>query len=154
MFYGITINKIISDPGVMSRKSKKNGRGCSLINLMIELKVVSPQKVIFQKEVEMAVLPGAEGDFAAMENHSPFISSLRPGQMAIMANNQLQESFFVSGGLVMLKDKTCEVLVDQIESLSDVNSSNYQQTKTYQDLEGNESALNTFEQVINTPSYK
>ena len=54
----------------------------------------------------------------------------------------------------MLKDKTCEVLVDQIESLSDVNSYNYQQTKTYQDLEGNESALNTFEQVINTPSYK
>ena len=81
---------------------------------MINLKVVSPQKVIFEKEVEMAVLPGAEGDFAAMENHSPFISSLRPGQMAIMANNQLQESFFVSGGLVMLKDKTCEVLVDQI----------------------------------------
>jgi F-type H+-transporting ATPase subunit epsilon len=45
---------------------------------MINLKVVSPQKVIFEKEVEMAVLPGAEGDFAAMENHSPFISSLRP----------------------------------------------------------------------------
>ena len=72
----------------------------------------------------------------------------------IMANNQLQESFFVSGGLVMLKDKTCEVLVDQIESLGDVNSSNYQQTKTYQELEGNESAQGTFEQVINSPSYK
>ena len=42
---------------------------------MINLKVVSPQKVIFEKEVEMAVLPGAEGDFAAMPNHSPFISS-------------------------------------------------------------------------------
>ena len=61
---------------------------------MIELKVVSPQKVIFQKEVEMAVLPGAEGDFAAMQNHSPFISSLRPGQMAIMSNNKTEESFF------------------------------------------------------------
>ena len=69
----------------------------------------------------MAVLPGAEGDFAAMPGHSPFISSLRSGQMAIMAsNNQLQESFFVSGGLVMLKDKICEVLVDQIESLSEL----------------------------------
>jgi F-type H+-transporting ATPase subunit epsilon len=56
---------------------------------MINLKVVSPQKVIFEKEVEMAVLPGAEGDFAAMENHSPFISSLRPGQMAIMAKSIL-----------------------------------------------------------------
>jgi|SaaInlV_100m_DNA_5_1039725.scaffolds.fasta_scaffold00307_17 hypothetical protein len=31
MFYGITINKIISDPGVMSRKSKKNG---TLLNLV------------------------------------------------------------------------------------------------------------------------
>ena len=33
---------------------------------MINLKVVSPQKVIFEKEVEMAVLPGAEGDFAVV----------------------------------------------------------------------------------------
>ena len=73
--------------------------------------------------------------------------------MAIMANNQLQESFFVSGGLVMLKDKTCEILVDQIESLGDVNSSNYQQTKTYQELEGNDDARGTFEQVIHSPSY-
>ncbi|MFL2540250.1 MAG: hypothetical protein ACJ0RD_03730 [Alphaproteobacteria bacterium] len=53
----------------------------------------------------------------------------------------------------MLKDKTCEVLVDQIESLGDVNSSNYQQTKTYQELEGNDDARGTFEQVIHSPSY-
>ena len=121
---------------------------------MIELKVVSPQKIIFQKEVEMAVLPGTEGDFAAMQDHSPFISSLRPGQMAIMLNNKAEESFFVSGGLVMLKGKVCEVLVDQIESLKDLNKDNYKQTKTYQELEGNEPALKTFEQVINIPSYK
>ena len=121
---------------------------------MINLKVVSPQKVIFEKEVEMAVLPGAEGDFAAMPNHSPFISSLRPGQMAIMSSNKVDESFFVSGGLVMLKEKVCEVLVDQIEPLSEVNSSNYQQSKTYQELEGNETALGTFEQVLNNPTYK
>ena len=60
---------------------------------MIELKVVSTQKVIFQKEVEMAVLPGTEGDFAAMPDHSPFISSLRPGQMVIMSKNKAEESF-------------------------------------------------------------
>ena len=118
---------------------------------MIELKVVSTQKVIFQKEVEMAVLPGTEGDFAAMPGHSPFISSLRPGQMVIMANNKVEESFFVSGGLVMLKEKVCEVLVDQIEPLSDITNSNFQQSKTYQELEGNDLALNTFEQVVNTP---
>ena len=54
----------------------------------------------------------------------------------------------------MLKDKICEVLVDQIESLSELNSSNMQQSKTYQELEGNDDALATFEQVVNTPSYK
>jgi F-type H+-transporting ATPase subunit epsilon len=122
---------------------------------MIELKVVSPQKVIFQKEVEMAVLPGAEGDFAAMQDHSPFISSLRPGQMAIMSNNKAEESFFISGGLVMLKGKVCEVLVDQIESLKDLNKDNYKQTKTYQDLEdSNKTTISIFEQVVSNPSYK
>ena len=54
----------------------------------------------------------------------------------------------------MLKEKVCEVLVDQIEPLSDINSSNYQQSKTYQELEGNETALGTFEQVVNNPPYK
>jgi F-type H+-transporting ATPase subunit epsilon len=122
---------------------------------MIELKVVSPQKIIFKKEVEMAVLPGAEGDFAAMQDHSPFISSLRPGQMAIMSNNKAEESFFVSGGLVMLKGKVCEVLVDQIESLKDLNKDNYKQTKTYQDLEdSNKTTISIFEQVVSNPSYK
>ena len=47
-----------------------------------------------------------------------------------------------------------EVLVDQIESLKDLNKDNYKKTKTYQELEGNETALKTFEQVINSPSYK
>ncbi|MAV82351.1 MAG: ATP synthase F1 subunit epsilon [Pelagibacteraceae bacterium] len=122
---------------------------------MIELKVVSPQKVIFQKEVEMAVLPGTEGDFAAMQDHSPFISSLRPGQMAIMSNNKTEESFFVSGGLVMLKGKICEVLVDQIESLKDLNNQNFKNTKTYIDLEENNKEVNNiFEQVVSNPSYK
>ena len=46
------------------------------------------------------------------------------------------------------------VLFSQIEPLSDVNSSNYQQSKTYQELEGNETALGTFEQVVNNPPYK
>jgi len=54
----------------------------------------------------------------------------------------------------MLKGKVCEVLVDQIESLKDLNKDNYKQTKTYQELEGNETALKTFEQVVNSPSYK
>jgi F-type H+-transporting ATPase subunit epsilon len=122
---------------------------------MIELKVVSPQKVIFQKKVEMAVLPGTEGDFAAMQDHSPFISSLRPGQMSIMSNNKAEESFFVSGGLVMLKGKVCEVLVDQIEPLKDLNKDNFKQTKTYQDLEDSDkTAISVFEQVVSNPSYK
>jgi len=73
---------------------------------MIELKVVSPKKVIFQKEIEMAVLPGTEGDFAAMQDHSPFISSLRPGQMAIMSNNKTEESFLYQVVLLCLKVKS------------------------------------------------
>ncbi len=103
----------------------------------------------------MAVLPGTEGDFAAMQDHSPFISSLRPGQMAIMNNNITEESFFISGGLVMLKGKICEVLVDQIEPLKDLNKENYKQTKTFQDLnKNNQEALSIFVQVITNPSYK
>ena len=44
--------------------------------------LVSPEKLLLSEEVEMVVVPGAEGDFGVLIGHAPLISSLRPGVIA------------------------------------------------------------------------
>lgn len=41
--------------------------------------LVTPERLVFSGEASQVVVPGAEGDFAVLAGHSPFISTLRPG---------------------------------------------------------------------------
>lgn len=45
----------------------------------LELKIVSPEKILFQGNVHIVKLPGTEGEFSILHNHAPFISSLGKG---------------------------------------------------------------------------
>ena len=41
--------------------------------------MVSPEKHLFSAEVDVVTVPGSEGDFGVLVNHSPMMSVLRPG---------------------------------------------------------------------------
>ena len=43
---------------------------------MLKLKVVSPERIEFEGEVESVLVPGTMGQFQILLNHAPIISSL------------------------------------------------------------------------------
>jgi len=45
----------------------------------VQFELVSPEKLLLSEEVEMVVVPGAEGDFGVLPGHTPVISTVRPG---------------------------------------------------------------------------
>lgn len=48
---------------------------------MLQLKIVSPEKVVFQGEVVSVLAPGTLGSFEILNDHAPIISSLEEGQV-------------------------------------------------------------------------
>ncbi len=46
---------------------------------MLRLKIVSPEKVEFEGEVERVKVPGTKGNFEILNNHAPIISTLQKG---------------------------------------------------------------------------
>ena len=48
---------------------------------MLKLKIISPEKVIFDGEVESLKVPGIQGSFEVLNNHAPIISSLVKGDV-------------------------------------------------------------------------
>ena len=65
--------------------------------------LVSPEKLLLAEEVDMVVVPGAEGDFGVLVGHAPLISSLRPGVIDTYNGGKVADRIFVTGGLQKLQ---------------------------------------------------
>ena len=49
--------------------------------MSLKLRIVSPEKIIFNGEVDSVIVPGNMGEFQVLENHAPIISLLESGKV-------------------------------------------------------------------------
>ncbi len=88
----------------------------------IELEIVSPARLVLSRPVDMVVMPGYEGDLAAMENHAPMITLLRGGVIALYDGANVVSRFFVAGGFAEITPERCTILADDIVPVEDLKS--------------------------------
>jgi F-type H+-transporting ATPase subunit epsilon len=87
----------------------------------LKFELVSPERLILSEEVEMAVLPGGEGDFGVMGGHSPVISTLRPGTITIFEGTSVKARIFVAGGFAEVNKEGCTVLAETAENIEGID---------------------------------
>ena len=81
----------------------------------ISFDLVSPQRLLFNDEVGMIIVPGREGDIGVLPSHSKLLSSIRPGRVMVYGEGkQLLKSFFVSGGFVEINPEKCILLAEEV----------------------------------------
>jgi F-type H+-transporting ATPase subunit epsilon len=88
---------------------------------LIQFELVSPEKLLISRAVEMVVVPGSEGDFGALPGHAPLISEIRPGIIAVFEGGQVQERIFVAGGFAEVTNERCTVLAEQAIPLAEID---------------------------------
>ena len=79
----------------------------------VALEVVSPEKLLLSRNVDMVVIPAAEGDMGVLPNHAPMIVLLRGGTIAITEAGRVTDRLFVSGGFAEITPERCTVLADE-----------------------------------------
>ncbi len=89
--------------------------------MQFNFELISPEKKVFEGKVEMVVIPGVEGDFGVMYNHTPIISFLRPGVLEIHNNNNNISRIFVSNGFVEVTSDNCTVIAENIKSVEEID---------------------------------
>ncbi len=90
--------------------------------MALKLEILSPQEIAYQGDVDLCILPGTEGDFGILNNHMPFLTSLRIGIVYIYINKKLSETFLVTGGIVEVSDNKCTLLTEEICKSSTITS--------------------------------
>ena len=76
------------------------------------LEIITPDKKLFEGEVNLIKIPGSKGDFEILKNHAPIISTLEKGTIKIQDSNNKKHFFEVDGGVIENKANKIIVLVE------------------------------------------
>lgn len=87
----------------------------------LRLKIITPDSLVFDGEVEELVAPGELGEFGVLPGHVPFLSALFPGRLRFRVEGSGETVFIIHGGLADVKDDTVSVLTDLAERPEDVD---------------------------------
>ena len=79
----------------------------------MHLEIITPDKTIFEGEVDSATFPGSKGSFQVLNNHAALISSLDKGKVTYKMSENEQE-FFINGGTVEVLNNNIILLAEEI----------------------------------------
>ncbi len=78
---------------------------------VLHLKIVTPEKLIFDEEVSQVNAPTEDGQIGILPNHSNLMSKLQPGELIIKKSGKA-ESMAVGNGFLQITDNVLTIMTD------------------------------------------
>jgi len=86
----------------------------------IKLKIVTPERTVYESEIDQLTLPTQEGEITVLPNHIPLISVLAPGELIAKADGE-EITMAVSGGMVEVRRNEITILADTAERAEEID---------------------------------
>jgi F-type H+-transporting ATPase subunit epsilon len=84
--------------------------------------LVSPERQLVSANLAEVVIPGQEGDFAALANHSRLVAQIRPGILTTKAEGGEQKQYFLRGGFADVGPSETAVIAEYAVPLEEFSS--------------------------------
>ena len=85
------------------------------------LEIVSPERLLFSRPVDMVVIPASEGDIGVLEGHTPMIVMLRGGTIDLYDGDKITDRLFVDGGFAEITPERCTVLATHAVPVTEIS---------------------------------
>jgi len=82
----------------------------------LQFELVSPERKLVSVAATQIQIPGMSGDFTAMPNHAPYLTTLRPGVVRVVAGGETTE-YLVTGGFAEVSSEAATILAEQAAPL-------------------------------------
>ena len=89
--------------------------------MTLKLEIISPEKIVYSGDVELAVIPGEEGEFGVLPKHSPLVAQLKAGQVQVFSDasgEKLVAAYDIDGGFAQTDGVTCTILSDEVKEVA------------------------------------
>lgn len=78
----------------------------------LNVRVVSPEKIVFEGEASAMVAPAWDGEVGVLPGHAPMLALLGAGELAVDRPGGGSDTFHVAGGVVKVERNTVTVLTE------------------------------------------
>jgi len=82
--------------------------------------LVSPERMLLSRPVDMVTVPGSEGYMGVMAGHASLVSTLRAG-MIDMQDDGVDTRFFIRGGFAEVNAEKITVLAEEAIPISELD---------------------------------
>jgi F-type H+-transporting ATPase subunit epsilon len=93
------------------------------------LKIITPEKLLLEKEVRSVTLPLETGEATLLPEHEAYMALCKAGEI-IMQSDAGEESFATSGGAMEFHGNVLVLLADTAEAAKDIDLARAEEAKT------------------------
>ena len=86
----------------------------------IRCEIVSQDRMVFEGDADVVVVPGVAGEMGILPNHAPLLSTLKFGILKVRIKDH-EEVFAVSGGVVEVQPDIITILADAAENVDEID---------------------------------
>ena len=90
---------------------------------LLQVKIVTPDKKVFQSEAIMVHSETKLGKIEFLVNHAPAILSTVPCETIVKDEDGTEIRFFTSKGIISIKDNILSFCCDSAEAIEDIDTS-------------------------------
>jgi len=87
----------------------------------IKLEVIKPTQYKIQDEFDHIIIPGVDGDFGVDQDHTAFITKIRPGLLQLYKGKKIVQ-YAIHDGFVTVEDNHVVIVCDTVEKSSEIDA--------------------------------
>lgn len=76
------------------------------------LEIITPDKKLYEDEIQSVILPGIDGSLGILDKHAPLISALKKGDIQVTDKASAKHTFPVNGGVVEVLNNKVIILAE------------------------------------------
>jgi F-type H+-transporting ATPase subunit epsilon len=94
----------------------------------LHLEVITPERKVYEDDVDMVVAPASEGYVGILPHHVPLFTTLGPGEFKVKKGG-VEEILAVFGGFMDVRGDRVVVLTDAAEPAEEIDATRAQQAR-------------------------
>jgi F-type H+-transporting ATPase subunit epsilon len=94
----------------------------------LKLEIVTPERLVYEDEVDSVNVPGIEGELGILPHHAPLLSMLGFGELRIR-KGAAEETFAIVGGFVQVRPDKVVVMAETADMASEIDLEKAQEAR-------------------------
>ncbi len=86
----------------------------------LNLKIVTPERTVFENSVDMVVVPSSQGEIGILPHHESLMAKIVPGELRITNGNKT-ELLAIGEGFAQVANNTLTIMADLAVEASDID---------------------------------